>query len=150
MSDLPRDSVLGGEVSLRDGEPVLAEFRADPVAYWRGHAILALAAGAAAGVALVWMGDANPWVGPLGAAIAIGLRAVYLRSEAMEARWRLTPTRLLGPGLRDIPRARIARARRFLGDVQVVTVDGDKHLMRYMGDAGAVIAALTGGRDGRA
>ena len=149
MSDLPRDSVLGGEVPLRDGEPVLAEFRADPAAYWRGHAILALAAGVAAGGVLVWMGNPDPWVGPLGAAVAIGLRALYLRSEAMEARWRLTPTRLRGPGLRDIPRARIAVARRFMGDVPVVTTDGDKHLMRYMGDAGAVIAMLSGGHHGR-
>ena len=153
MSDLVRDSVLGGEAPLQDGETVLAEFPADPAAYWRAHGILAVAGGAGAGAVLLAMGDANPWVGPLGAVLAVAARAAYLRSEALAARWRLTDRRLLGPGLRSVPRASIATARRFLGDVQVVTISGDKHLMKYMADAAAVAvtirrASTAGGTNG--
>lgn len=153
MSDLARDSVLGGEAPLQEGETVQAEFHADPGAFWRAHGLLALVGGAVAGAVLVAMGDANPWVGPLGAILAVGARAAYLRSEALAARWRLTDRRLLGPGLRAVPRASIATARRFFGDVQVVTTSGDKHLMKYMADGAAVAAAIrrastAGGTDG--
>lgn len=140
------DSILGGETPLAAGENLIAEFRPDPAAYWRGHGILALLGGIAAGLILVATGNPHPWVGPVAAALAIGLRAAYLRSEALGQRWRLTDRRLLGPGLRDIARHDITAARPFLGDVQIVTRQGDKHLMKYIGNAPAVIAALGTGR----
>ena len=42
MARIEPDSLLTRDVPLQDGEKVLAEFRADPVAYWRGHLILAV------------------------------------------------------------------------------------------------------------
>lgn len=139
------DPILGGEVALRAGETLRQEFRPDPATYWRGHGILALLGGVIAGLVLVATGNPYPWTGPVAAALAIGIRAAYLRSEVMAQRWRLTDRRLLGPGLRDIALGDIAAARRFLGDVQIVTRSGDKHLMKYMADASGVIAALKSG-----
>lgn len=139
------DPILGGEVALRAGETLCQEFRPDPATYWRGHGILALLGGVIAGLVLVATGNPYPWTGPVAAALAIGIRAAYLRSEVMAQRWRLTDRRLLGPGLRDIALGDIAAARRFLGDVQIVTRSGDKHLMKYMADASGVIAALKSG-----
>lgn len=141
---ITRDSVLGGEVALEQGETVLAEFRPDARAYWRGHAILALGGGIVAGLALIATGNAAPWVGPLGAAAAIMARAAFLRSEAMAVRWRLTDRRLLGPALRAVPRSAIISATPFFGDVLVVTAGGDKHLLKYPADADAV-ARMIGG-----
>lgn len=139
------DPIFGTEVSLRPGETVLREFRPDPAAYLRGHAILALVGGVVAGLVLVALGNPHPWVGPVAAAAAIGLRAAYLRSEVMAQRWRLTERRLLGPNMRDIRRDQIVQVRPFLGDVQVVTRQGDKHLMKYMADAPGVVSALNSG-----
>lgn len=145
MTAISRDPILGGDTPLLPGETVLREFRPDPAAYWRGHGILALLGGLVAGLVLGAIGNPYPWTGPVAAVPAIALRAAYLRSEVMAQRWRLTDRRLLGPALRDIRRADIATARPFLGDVQIVTRTGDKHLMKYMADAPSVIAAIGSG-----
>ena len=118
------------------------EFRPDPAAYLRAHAIMALAGGIVAGVALILLGNPDPWVGPVAALLAIGIRAAYVRSEAMAEVWTLTQTHLSGPGGRTIPRAQIVQARPFLGAVQIVTAAGDKHLIRYLPDPAAAARAI--------
>lgn len=143
---ITRDPIMGGEVPLAEGETVLAEFSADPAVYWRAHGILAVMLGVAAGVVLIVMGNPDPWVGLAASLPAVLLRAWYLKSEALSHRWRMTETRLLGPGLRIVPRASIASVRRFLGDVVVTTAGGDKHLIRYPADPQAVVARLEGWR----
>jgi hypothetical protein len=142
MAEIGRDSVMGGEAPLAEGEAVLAEFRADAGAYWRAHARLALFGAVLAGVVLVVIGNPTPWVGPVAAVPAIFLRAWYLKSEALAHRWRLTPTRLLGPGLRVVPRSSVASVRVLLGDVLVVTKAGEKHLIKYPADPASVVATL--------
>lgn len=146
MTTITRDPILGGEAPLQPGETLIREFHPDPAAYWRGHGILALIGGLAAGLALTALGNPYAWTGPVAAVPAIALRALYLRSEVMAQRWRLTDRRLLGPALRSIPLADIAAARPFLGDVQIVTRSGDKHLLKYMADAQSVAATLSGNR----
>lgn len=142
MARIEPDSVMGHAAPLQEGEAVLAEFRADRTAYWRGHLVMVVVLGAAAGLFLLWLGNPYPVAGPAGAAIAILGRAAYLASEALSDVWRLTDRRLLGPGGRAIPRAQIAAARPFLGAVQVVTRAGDKHLIRYLADPAAAAAAI--------
>jgi len=95
------------------------------------------------------MGDPAPWVGPVAAVLAIGARAAYLASEARDLTWRLTDQRLLGPAGRNLALSDIAKARSLFGDVQVVTRSGDKHLIKYMADARAVIAAIEDARAGK-
>ncbi|MFN6925415.1 MAG: hypothetical protein ACK4P8_07175 [Tabrizicola sp.] len=148
MSRIEPDSIMGHAIPLLDGETVVAEFRADRRAYWQGHLVMAVVLGAAAGVTLMWQGNPYPVAGPLGAAIAIGARAAYLASEALSETWRLTDRRLLGPGGRAIPLKQIRTARPFLGAVQVVTLSGDKHLIKYQSDA-AALAARIGAAAGR-
>lgn len=135
---------------LRPGEAMLAEWGADKGSYWRSHAIMAVIGGFIAGVVLVVLGNPTPWVGPVAAIAAMIARGWYLASEALVAQWRLTDQRLQGPGGREISLAQIKLARPFLGDVQVVTRSGDKHLMKYLADTGAVVAAIEAARDGQA
>lgn len=121
------------------------EFRPDPVSYWRAHGIMALLGGVAAGIVLVALGNPDPWVGPFGAVLAIGLRAAYVRSEALSEVWTLTPTHLSGPGGRAIPRSQITVVRPVLGAVQIVTSTGDKHLIRYLANPAAAARQIAGG-----
>lgn len=123
----------------------MTEFRPSPAAYWRAHGLMALAGSAAAGVILTLLGNPDPWVGPVGAILAIAIRAAWLRSEAMSERWTLTPTHLTGPAGRSIPRSQIALVRPLLGAVQIVTTTGDKHLIRYLPDPAAAARAIQSG-----
>lgn len=149
MSEITRDPILGRDVNLDPGELLITSFRADPATYWRSNGIVALVAGVIAGVALVYGGNASPWVGPMGAVLAIGARAAYLRSEAMAEEWRLTNRRLIGPGGRIAPLSSLKLARPFLGAVQLVMAGGDKHLIKYQADAAATVAAIENARAGR-
>jgi hypothetical protein len=149
MAEITRDPILGREVHLDPGEKLIAVFRADAATYWRSNGILALVAGVIAGAALVYGGNATPWVGPVAAVLAIGLRAGYLRSEAMADEWKLTNRRLLGPGGRIAPLSSITLARPFLGAVQVVMAGGDKHLIKYQADAAATVAAIAAAKAGK-
>ena len=141
-SRIEPDSIMGHPAPLLDGEKVVTAFRADRLAYWRGHLILMVVLGISAGLFLMWQGNPYPVAGPFGAAIAIGARAAFLAPEALAEVWRLTDHRLLGPGGRAIPLAQVDAARPFLGSVQVVTRSGDKHLIRYQADPAAVAAQL--------
>lgn len=134
---------------LRPGEVMLAEWPADKASYWRSHGIMAVLGGFVAGVALVAIGNPTPWVGPVAAVAAMVARGWYLASEALAAHWRLTDQRLQGPGGRTVALAQIKLARPFLGDVQVVTKSGDKHLMKYLADQTSVVAAIEAARKGR-
>ena len=142
MARIEPDPILGTTTPLSEGETVLAEFRADRLAYWRGHLILAVVLGAAAGLFLLWQGNPYPVAGPLGAALAIGARAAFLASEALAETWRLTDRRLLGPGGRAIARAQIRAAAPVLGSVQVTTTTGDRHLIKYQADPAATAVRI--------
>jgi len=148
MAEIIRDPILGREVNLDSGEKLIAVFRADPAAYWRSNGIMALAAGVIAGAALVYGGNPAPWVGPVAAVLAIGLRAAYLRSEALAEEWKLTNRRLIGPGGRIAPLSSLKAVRPFFGAVQLVA-GSDKHLMKYQADAAAVIAAIETAKAGK-
>ncbi len=143
MARIAPDPMLGPVAPLQSGETVLVEFRADRIAYWRGHLIMAVVLGFAAGLFLVWQGNPYPIAGPFGAVLAIGARAAYLASEAMAETWRLTDRRLLGPGGRAIPLALVQSARPVLGSVQITTTSGDRHLIKYQADPAATAKRIT-------
>lgn len=149
MSEIRRDSILGLDQPLAEGERVLATLTADGTTYIRNHLIMVVVLGFVAGVVLWWVGNPTPWVGPLAAALAIGIRAAYLRSEALTQAWRVTNQRLLGPGGRAVALTVIREARPFFGDVQIITQGGDKHLIKYQRDAAQTIAAITDARNGK-
>ncbi|SEO74953.1 hypothetical protein SAMN04490248_11145 [Salinihabitans flavidus] len=133
---------------LTEGEEHLATFAPDPGAYLRGNAWMAAAA-MAGGMAVLWaLGNPHAWTGAVGGLAAVGLRAAYMRSEEMAAHWHLTSARLLGPQGRSVRLGEI-KALNILGPVvQIVTLSGDKHLIKYQPDTAATIAAIRRAQSG--
>lgn len=148
MSKITRDPILGREIALDPGEKLLAVFRPDAGVYWRTNGIMAVLAGAIAGAALAYGGNAAPWVGPIAAVLAIGLRAAYLKSEALAEEWKLTNRRLIGPGGRVASLSGLKEVRAFFGAVQLVGAS-DKYLMKYHADPAATIAAIEKAKGGQ-
>lgn len=126
------------QAELEPGERVLKIFHPDRTAYWRDHAWMAAGA-MALGMGVLWaVGNPHVWTGAVGGLAAIAVRAGYLASDEMKARWDLTDRRVLGPlgkqaWLRDIAQVRVLGSA-----VQIVTAGGDKHLMKYQADRDAV------------
>lgn len=145
MAEITRDPILGRKVDLEPGEKLLASFRPDPATYWRANGIMAIAASAIAGAALQWGGNPYPWTGPLAAVLAIGARALYLKSEALAEEWKLTNRRLIGPGGRVASLSGLKDVRPFFGAVQLVGAS-DKHLIKYQANAAATVAAINKAR----
>jgi len=128
--------------ALQEGETVLASFRPDRATYWRDHAWLAAAA-MAIGMAVLWaMGNPHVWTGAVGGLAAVAVRAGYVASDELGARWDLTDRRLLGPQTRAVRLGEIATLRRLGSAVQVVTRAGDKHLIKYQADGAATRARI--------
>lgn len=131
---------------LEAGEAVLASFQGDRSTYWREHAWIAAIA-MAGGMAILWaLGNPHVWTGAVGGLLAIAVRGLYLASDETKMRWDLTNRRLLGPGTRAIALENIETVRGLLSAVQVVTVTGDKHLLKYQPDIKAVIARIDAAR----
>lgn len=134
---------------LADGEQVIESFAADRGTYWRDHAWLAAAA-MALGMGILWaIGNPHLWTGAVGGLAAVTVRATYVASDEMQARWDLTDRRLLGPGQRAVLLSEIARVRTLGSAVQIITHGGDKHLMKYQPDRDATAARIKSaiGRD---
>lgn len=127
---------------LMDSEHIVESFRPDRMQYWRDHAWMAAGA-MAIGMAILWaMGNPHVWTGAVGGLAAIAVRAFYVASDELKARWDMTDRRLLGPQDRAVHLNQIARVRGIGSAVQVVTHSGDKHLIKYMDDRHAVAARI--------
>lgn len=147
---MPADR-LPAALTLDSGEKLMEELRPDSSRYWRDHAIMAVVLMALAG-SFLWLIDSPyPAIGSLGAILAVAVRAAYLKSETLGMVWTLTDRRLILPGgVRSVPLLEIERVRTLLGDVQVITKTGDKHLMKHLADGPAVVGRITAARDKRA
>lgn len=134
--------------ALEPDERILDRFKGDGGTYWREHAWLAAIA-MAGGMAVLWaLENPHVWTGAIGGLAAIAVRGLYLASDETKMEWHLTNLRLLGPGPRAIALNNITTVRSLFSAVQVVTVTGDKHLLKYQADTKAVIAAIDGARVG--
>lgn len=135
--------------ALAEGETVQASFSADRATYIRDHAWLAAAA-MAAGMGILWtIGNPHVWTGAVGGLAAVVLRAWFVASDELAVRWDLTDRRLLGPGSRAVRLAEIGAINTLGSAVQVVTLTGDKHLLKYQKNRDATrtrIAAVQAGR----
>lgn len=130
------------ETPLEPGEVVIAQFSADRATYWRENIWLGSFA-MVGGMGILWaIGNEHIWTGAVGGLFAIAVRALYLSSDETRMRWDLTDRRLLGPGPRAIAHDNIASVNTVFSAVQIVTVTGDKHLLKYQRDPGAVKAAI--------
>ncbi|MGK7654349.1 hypothetical protein ACSQ76_18665 [Roseovarius sp. B08] len=131
-------SVMVPATELEPGERFVESFHPDRPAYWRDHAWMAAGAMALGMGALSAIGNPHVWTGAVGGLAAIAVRAGYLASDEMKARWDLTDRSVLSPlgkqaWLRDIARVRVLGSA-----VQLDTTRGDKHLMKYRADRDAV------------
>lgn len=130
---------------------MLAQFRPDKGRYWRDHALMAVVLMALTGVFLWLIDSPYPAIGALGAILAVAVRATYLAGETQGMVWVLSDKRLILPGgVRAVNLLEIERARPLLGDVQIITRSGDKHLLKHLADGPGVIARITAARDKRA
>lgn len=129
-------------LALESGEKILAQLKSDRGRYWRDHALLALLGMAGAGAVLWLMGSQHVAIGSLGAVLALAVRGLYLASEQMKAVWVLTDRRLALPGGRAVMLLEIETIRKLMGDVQIITRAGDKHLIKYLANADATVALI--------
>ncbi|MCE5974685.1 hypothetical protein LZA78_14445 [Sinirhodobacter sp. WL0062] len=157
MSEIKRDEVLNyrpgpdSELPLDEGEKVTAIFLADNRRYWVDHVLLGVIGIVLVSAILLYMGKADQ-IAIAAVAIAIGMaaRAAWFRSEAFARRWQLTDRRLIGPQGRQVMLLEIKTVRRLMGDVQIVTNAGAKHLIRHLADSEPVLAAIEAARAKRA
>ncbi len=127
---------------LKESEDFLQSFCADRAAYVRGNAWLAATA-MIAGMLILWfLGNPHIWTGAVGGLAAVTVRASYLMSEALSVRWDLTTLHLLGPMDRKIKLAEIKVVNTLGSTVQIVTSNGEKHLIKYQADTQATIVDL--------
>jgi asparagine N-glycosylation enzyme membrane subunit Stt3 len=124
---------------MADG--VIARFVPDRRTYIRDHVIIAVFGTVAVALVLIFMGNPDPWVALIAAPLAVGVRGVYLASDDLVATWELSDSTLTGPG-RSLPLAEIATVRRLGSAAQVIMQNGDKHLIKYLADPGAVAAKI--------
>jgi hypothetical protein len=126
------------QAELEPGERVVESFHPDRTAYWRDHAWMAAGA-MALGMVILWaIGNPHVWTGAVGGLAAIAVRAGYLASDEMKARWDLTDRRVLGPLGKQAWLRDIAQLLGLGSAVQIVTTGGDKHLMKYQADRDSV------------
>ncbi|WP_323784798.1 hypothetical protein [Thalassovita sp.] len=127
---------------LNDGESVLHSFLPDRGAYWRDHAWMAAGA-MALGMTILWaIGNPDVWTGAVGGLAAVAVRAFYLASDELKARWDLTETRLLGPQGRNLRLAEIKHIRTQGSAVQLITHSGDKHMLKFQANRDDTIARI--------
>jgi hypothetical protein len=136
--------------SLEPGEKVVAELRSDRGRYWRDHAMLALIGMAGAGAFLCFIGSEHAAIGALGAILALAVRGAYLAGEQLAMRWLLTDRRLILPSGGAVMLLEIETLRKLMGDLQIVTRAGDKHLIKHLADADAALATIAEAKARRA
>lgn len=129
-------------VTVDEGETVMARFQADRRTYIRSQITLAVLSSVAVTVVLFVMENPAPWVGLIAPALAIGARGFYLADDELSARWVLSEAALYGPGGRKILLSNIEKVRKIGSAVQVVTISGAKHLIKFVAEPDAVIARI--------
>ena len=114
----------------------------DQGVYWLRHLKMAGFFGVAAGLVLLLLGNPHAWVGPVAAVLAIGLRAVFLRSEAMSNIWKLAEGHLVSPTGVSLALSTLQEARVVFGDVVLITKTGDKYPIKYLTEPQAVATEI--------
>ncbi|TVS04017.1 MAG: hypothetical protein EA407_04955 [Rhodobacteraceae bacterium] len=151
MGETIRESSLGDTVvNLEHGEKRLRDIRTDRATYIRDHAVMAVLGMGLVGMVLAIIGSDHVLIGSFGAVLALTARGLWLYSEQMKFQWVLTNARMIGPGGRQAYLLELKTVRRLFGDIQLVTKGGDKHLIKHVADAEAVVAEIEGAREKRA
>ena len=151
MGEQIRETSLGDTVyEPEPGEKKLRDIRSDKGTYWRDHGVMAVLGMGVVGMVLAFIGSDHVAIGSLGAVLALGVRGAWLYSEQMKFHWVLTNMRLVGPGGRQTYLLELDKVRRLFGDIQLITKGGDKHLIKHVADAEALVAEIEAAREKRA
>lgn len=151
MAEEIRESQLADTVfELEKGEKHLRDIRADRATFIRDHAVMAVLGMGLVGMVLAIVGSDHVLIGSLGAVLALIVRGLWLYSEQMKFRWVLSNMRLVGPGGRQVYLLELEKVRRLVGDIQLITKSGDKHLIKHIADADSVVAEIEAARAKRA
>jgi hypothetical protein len=128
----------------------MIEFKPDMTTYIRAHAVMTAFA-MAAGMLILWaLGNPHVWTGAVGGFAAVALRGWYMADEIMDEVWTMNNTSLTGPYERKARLDNITKVRTIAGSVQIITKSGDKHLIKYQPDTGAVIDQINAARQKQA
>ena len=144
----PDNAILGMNrnfvptLPLGDGEEEIMRMTADTVTFWRSQAWMALFFSVVGAGILIGMGNPHWWTANVGAVLAIGVRAFYLGPDERKSVWVLTNQRMMGPQNKVTTLDNITKVNVIWTAVQVVTLNGDKHLIRYQADPDAVKDAI--------
>ncbi len=120
---------------LASGEKMLAQFQGNRSTYIKEHVMLAAIGSVLMVVILMAMGNAHAWTGIVGATLAIAVRGAYLIKEQTGFVWTLTNRRLIGPTGSALSLENIEAVHTIFTAAQVVTIAGDKHMLKYQADA---------------
>lgn len=123
-------------------EQILARFTGNKAVYIRVHVIMAVVGAVIISSVLYLANNPDWWVGIVGSFAGISMRGYYIASEQLGFTWTLTPTRLNLPSGRHVLLEDIENVRSLLGSVQLITREGDKHLIKYQADPEKVIAEI--------
>ncbi len=120
---------------LAPGETLIARFQGNRSTYIKEHVMLAALGSVLMVGALMAMGNPHAWTGVVGAVAAIALRGAYLLREQTGFVWTLTNRRLIGPTGSAILLENITAVNTIFTATQVITIAGDKHMLKYQKDA---------------
>lgn len=134
------ESQMGPE--LEPGEKLIESFSGNMSTYVKEHVLLAALGSVLMSGVLMYMGNAHAWAGVVGAVAAIAVRGLYVAKEQLGFTWHLTNRRLIGPGNRTILLTSIDKVNVIFTAAQVVTLSGEKYMLKYQADAKATQAAI--------
>lgn len=116
----------------------------DRATYIRSHAWMAVL-GMGGAMLILWLiGNPYVWTGAVAGLAAIAIRGWYMASEELAAVWQIKDGEITGPLERRIALSDIAQVRALLGNVQITTKSGDKHLIKYQADTDTTIDLIKG------
>lgn len=121
-----------------------ARFKGHKTVFIRVQVVMALVGATLITGGLYLAGNPDWWVGIVGSFAGIAMRGYYIADEQLGFAWVLTKTHLISPSERAIGLGEIKAVRSVLGSVQVITSDGEKHLIKYQAEPEKVIAEING------
>jgi len=124
--------------------PEIARFKGSKTVFIRVQIVMALVGATLITGGLYLAGNPDWWIGIIGSFAGIAMRGYYIADEQLGFEWVLTDTHVNSPSGRDIGLGEIKAVRSVLGSVQIITSDGEKHLIKYQAKPETVIAEING------
>jgi len=148
MSETSLDPCLDDQTGpeLEPGETLIESFHGNLTTYVKEHILLAALGSVLMSGILIYMDNPHAWTGVVGAIAAIAVRGVYVAREQLGFTWHLTDRRLIGPGNCTVLVENIDKVNVIFSAAQVVTLTGQKYLLKYQADTKATQAAINRAR----